>query len=250
MLVDNIILSKSKISELSKLKQKKYRLEHGLVVVEGKRLLQQLAHWGIMPLELYGDNPFPDFESVPCFHVHAGDLERICSSDHPPEVAALYPIPKPDPISYKTALYLEDISDPGNLGTIFRIACAFGIDSLLLSPSCCEISSPKVIRASLGAVYQVPFTIGELDDLIDPQTFLAALMMDGEKALADFRPGSFPLVMAIGNEAHGLSDKTLRRANLGLGISMKGGMESLNAAVCAGIVAYHLSGVPASRRNG
>lgn len=238
---DNIYLSKARIMELAKLKQKKYRLEAGKVVIEGSRLINQLASWGIKPLELYGDEPLPELQDVNTHALRPGDMAKICSSEHPPGIAGLYPLPRPHKVAYEIAFYLEDISDPGNLGTIFRIASAFGIGSLLLSPNCCEVSSPKVIRASLGAVYRVPFQVGVLDDMLAPENRLAALVMGGETALHEFIPQSFPWVLAIGSEAHGLSPHTIDKANSTLRIEMSGGMESLNAAVCAGIAAYHLA---------
>ena len=240
---DIIYLSKARITELAKLKQKKYRLETGRVVIEGYRLITQLASWGIKPLELYGEEPCPEQQDISHYALRPGDMERICSSEHPPEMAGLFPLPQPRRVAYQTAFYLEDISDPGNLGTIFRIASAFGIDSLLLSPNCCELSSPKVIRASLGAVYSVPYQIGDLDEILAPNSCLTVLVIDGNTELHEFCPPSYPCVCAIGNEAHGLSLGTRAKASSTLRINMAGGMESLNAAICAGIVAYQLANI-------
>lgn len=213
------------------------------MVLEGKRLMKQLASWGIMPLELYLREEETELKASKTYIVSSQDMERICSSEHPPELAGLYPLPEARTAEYQLAFYLENIADPGNLGTIFRIASAFGIDCLLLSPHCCEVSSPKVIRASLGAVYRVPFAIGELNELLVPGTKLAALVMDGSVALQEYKLSSAPTVFALGSEAHGLSPETLAKATETIRITMRGGMESLNAAVCAGIVAYQLSGI-------
>lgn len=214
------------------------------MVLEGQRLLMQLALWGIKPLELYLSKLDDKLKAEQTYLLKPQEMERICSSDTPPEIAGLYPLPVPKVTKYSQALYLEDIADPGNLGTIFRIASAFGIDCLLLSPQCCEVSSPKVIRASLGAVYAVPYQIGELSELLLPGTKLVSLLMDGRIALQDYIPGAEATVFALGNEAHGLSTETISRADESIRITISGGMESLNAAVCAGIVCHHLSCLP------
>jgi TrmH family RNA methyltransferase len=168
-------------------------------------------------------------------------MQRICDSDSPPQIAGLYSIPNETISEFRSAFYLDGISDPGNMGTIFRIAAAFGIECILISPSCCEVASPKVIRSSLGAVYKVPFRTCAATELKAMDTKVIALDMAGKQFLHDYSPDDKPFVMAIGSEAHGLSQDVTAIATLSLRIEMQGDMESLNAAVCAGICAYQIS---------
>lgn len=233
-------LSNAHLRELSKLKQKKYRLETGKVIVEGRRTLGQLATWGIYPTELYALHPDSALRSRQSYLVSEQAMARLCDSENPPEIAGLFTIPEARAIDFHVAFYLEEISDPGNLGTIFRSAAAFGTDCLILSPETCEISSPKVIRASLGAVFRVPFFYAKPEELPGLQAKLICLQMEADREIADLRP-SEKSILAIGNEAHGLSNKLLGLCQESVTIPMPGSMESLNAALSFGIAAYEIA---------
>jgi TrmH family RNA methyltransferase len=233
-------LSSERLRFLVRLKQKKFRLAEGMVIVEGQRTLEQLSEWGLFPKELYLQQDSSVLKAGKYFHLSPQAMARICESENPAGIAGLFDVPMPRQIDFRQAFYLEQISDPGNLGTIFRTAAAFGVESLIMSPSCCEISTPKVIRASLGAVYRVPFFYQEPGDLVDLKAELVYLDMDGTISIADFRPTGKSII-AIGNEAHGLSQILKNRAKAGLNIPMPGNMESLNAAISFAIAAYCLS---------
>ena len=237
-------LSKNRVSELAALKQKKHRREHGLCVLEGRRLIGQLAQDGILPLELYlleGEEQPAGLASIPVFSIDQHALERICDTEHPQGIAGLYELPKPEFRGFRRAFYLDGISDPGNLGTIFRLSMAFRMDAVLLSETCADPASPKVIRSSLGAVYKVPFAVMNPIALKLPGLKVIGTGSEGELALAEFSPeGRGPMLIVIGSEAHGMSAELARRCEHTLKIEMAPGMESLNAAVAAGIIAHHL----------
>lgn len=236
-------LSKNRVSELAALKQKKQRREQGVCVLEGHRLISQLAQDGILPRELYlldGEDGPAGMASITCFSCDRQALERICDTEHPQGIAGLYELPKPDFRGFKRAFYLDGISDPGNLGTIFRLSMAFGMDAVLLSDTCADPASPKVIRSSLGAVYKVPFAVLNPIALKLPGLKVIGTGSVGSVALADFHPESpGPMLIVIGSEAHGMSEELARRCEHVIRIEMAPGMESLNAAVAAGIVAHH-----------
>lgn len=234
-------ISKNRVKELARLRQKKHRLEEQLVVVEGLRTLSQLKYYGLRPLEQYlGESGQAIWAGVPALQLDAEDFHRICDSDNPQAVAALFALPAAGVKSFKTAFYLDGISDPGNMGSIFRSAAAFGLDALLLSPCCVEVSSPKVIRASLGSVYRVPHAIIEPGELSVPGLQLVCAEMREGTLLQNFRPAGGRLVVAIGSEARGLSRQIREMAGESLRIGMEEQMESLNAAMAASIIAYHL----------
>ena len=234
--------SKNKARELSKLKQKKQRLSDGKVVVEGLRTLEQLREWGISPLEQYhsgGESPV--WAGVPAYELRDWELARICDSEHPQGVAALFELPRERAVKFQRAFYLDGISDPGNLGAIFRIAAAFALDALLLSPDCVEVSSPKVIRASLGSVFKVPFQILGTEQLRSLKADLILTDAASGEALRAFTPSADqPAVIVLGSEARGIRDGIKALAGKTLRIEMGEGMESLNVAVSAGIIAHHL----------
>ncbi len=237
------MLSRERLKYLLSLGRKKERLETGQVIVEGANILEQLLCNGVMPLELYleGDYPLPQIVgNTPVFKLQKGDLERISDTNHPQGIAALYPVPRPRDASFKTALYLDGISDPGNMGTIFRIAAAFGIGAILLSESCVEVSSPKVIRASLGSVYWLPYRVLPANLLIKQKLSLVCLDMKAELELMDYLPKDEPTVYVIGSEAHGISAELVKASAASLKIAMQPQMESLNAAIATGILAHYL----------
>lgn len=235
-------LSKIKLKTISKLKQKKYRLMEGQVVVEGIRTLSQIKDYGIIPLEQYRlDSVSSIWDDVPTFTLQEWEMRKICSSENPQTVAALFSVPRARSVEFRSAFYLDGIGDPGNLGTIFRLAAAFLIDCIFLSPQCVEVSSPKVIRASLGSVYQVPFEIMTHSSLNATQALM--VITDSHKGipLKDFHPVlDERIIVVLGSEAHGIA-KELRSATAKkIHIQTSSQIESLNVSVAAGIIAHHL----------
>ncbi|MCB5295777.1 MAG: RNA methyltransferase [Candidatus Cloacimonetes bacterium] len=236
-------ISKAKVSELSQLKQKKHRLERKLLVLEGKRLAEQLEIYGVLPREQYLAMPDQNIMSdIPSYLCKEEDFKRICDSEHPALIAGLYSAPSPSLPEFRLALYLDRVSDPGNLGTIFRTAAAFGVQHIFLSPQSCEISNPKVVRASMGAVYKVPWSMLSVDELISMDAKRVFLDMSGELALKDYRPDSPREIYILGSEAHGVDPQLMAGSSTSLRIPMPGSMESLNLAISAAILCYHISG--------
>ncbi len=140
---------------------------------------------------------------------------------------------------------LEDVRDPGNLGTVIRTAEAFGLDGLLLSAGCCDVYNPKVLRGSMGGVFRLPLLQTE-----DLPGVIAALQSQGMLAYAcvvdadatpvhtvDFSPGS---LCVIGNEGNGLTPATVAACHDRVTICMAGRAESLNASMAAGIVMWEM----------
>ena len=140
-------------------------------------------------------------------------------------------------------LLLEDIQDPGNLGTMIRTAEGAGTDGILMSRGCVDIYNPKTIRATMGSLYRMPFYYGESVEemiaLLKAQGILVyAAHLKGEKYYheMDFQGGS---AFLIGNEGNGLKKETADAADTYLKIPMEGQLESLNAAVAAALLLYH-----------
>lgn len=139
-------------------------------------------------------------------------------------------------------LLLEDIQDPGNLGTIFRTAEAAGVSGILMSAGTADIYNPKTIRSTMGAVYRMPF--GYVSDFLSVperlrqrrvRTYAAHLNAKSEYTAQDYRTGC---AFLIGNEGNGLSDALAAQADVRVKISMEGQAESLNAAVAAAILMF------------
>ena len=138
-------------------------------------------------------------------------------------------------------LVLDNLQDPGNLGTIFRTAEAAGVTGIILSRDCVDIYNPKVIRSTMGSVYRVPFTY--VEDLKDVMKLLKehhitsyAAHLKGENVYErDFRSAC---AFLIGNEGNGLTDEISTMAEQYIKIPMCGKLESLNAAIAAAVLMY------------
>lgn len=148
-------------------------------------------------------------------------------------------------------IMLEDIQDPGNLGTIFRTAEAAGADGVIMSSRTADIYNPKTIRSTMGAVYRVPFLYTEdISSIIrmlrerGTVVYAAHLQATAFYDAYDYRRST---AFLIGNEANGLREETAGCADALLGIPMEGKVESLNAAVASSILLYEAY---RQRRNG
>jgi len=140
----------------------------------------------------------------------------------------------------------ETIQDPSNLGAFFRTSEALGIDGIILSGDCCDIYSPKVLRASMGAVFRMPVFIFEdfssqMKELSENgfETFAAVVSQNAKKITAcDFSKGA---VAVIGNEGNGLSKEAIDACKYEITIPMNGRAESLNASAAAMIIMWEMS---------
>lgn len=139
-------------------------------------------------------------------------------------------------------MVLEDLQDPGNVGTIFRTAEGAGVDGIILTKNCVDIYNPKTIRSTMGSIYRIPFfytdkieeVLGELM-IHDVRTFAAHLNGERDYDREDYKKGT---AFFIGNEGNGLTDDLANMADRLVKIPMCGQLESLNAAMAAGILMY------------
>lgn len=139
-------------------------------------------------------------------------------------------------------MILEDLQDPGNAGTIFRTAEGAGVDGIFLTKTCVDITNPKVIRATMGSVYRMPFVYVEdvvsLKEMLrDRKIRFFAAHLQGKNAYheEDYTGGT---AFLIGNEGKGLTEEAAEAADCLIRIPMCGQVESLNAAMAAGILMY------------
>ena len=136
---------------------------------------------------------------------------------------------------------LEDIQDPGNLGTIMRTAEGAGADGVILSSGCVDIFNPKTIRSTMGSVYRVPFVIADdlksvIDEIKKEGFTIYAAHLKGERMYSEEEYSNAAFL--IGNEGNGLSDEIASCADRLIKIPMEGSLESLNASVAASILMY------------
>lgn len=142
-------------------------------------------------------------------------------------------------------LVLEGIQDPGNLGTMFRTGEGAGVTGIIMGRDCVDIFAPKTVRATMGSIYRVPYYIAEnlhqtIIDLKQQHITVYAAHLKGRDFYdaLDYRGGT---AFLIGNEGNGLTEETAALADAYLRIPMEGQLESLNAAMAAGILMYEVS---------
>lgn len=245
------MLSKSQIKYYSSLKQKKIRFKENKFIAEGKRLIQEGLNSSYVCETVIVNFSFAEsnsnfinnikskgFKVISCSN---NDFSKLTSTDNPQGILAIFKssLPKKEIFKDRIIIGLENISDPGNLGTILRSCDWFGVKTVIISEGCAELFNPKVIRASMGAIFHL--NILEKQDIIPNlldlkklgyQTFVAD--MEGENYTnINFNKKSF---VVFCNEANGpskeLSDSCFKRIT----IPSKGKIESLNVAAAAAVI--------------
>ncbi len=233
------------IKNISKLKEKKFREESNLFLAEGENLVKTLkiSNLQIEKLFITEDSEFDyDGLGVQPIVVTQAVMKKISDTITPQGVLAV--VKKPEfrsEISSKS-LVLDNINDPGNLGTIIRTAAACEYETLILI-DCADPFSPKAVRASMGGIFFV--NILEMNrsrffKFIDENPLnLIVADMAGEDVFNFKRTDPFALV--LGNEANGVGTDIKEIANDSISLPMSANMESLNVAVSAGILMYILN---------
>ena len=244
------------------LKKSSERKKEGLFIIEGiKMFVEVLTQFPERITELYltenalekiGAELGP-YISIPRYElVEESIFEKVSETVTPQGVLAVVKMP-----SYRLEdmlkdndsklLILDNLRDPGNLGTIIRTAEAAGMSGILMSSGCVDITNPKVVRSTMGAIFRMPFYIS--DNL--PQT-IEKLKRDffGFKVYAAALGGSVlytdlkyygRAAIVIGNEANGVSDEVINASDKAIRIPMAGRVESLNAAIAAAVLMYEIS---------
>ena len=239
-------LSNERVKELKKLKMKKYREERKLVLVEGVRIIKQLLTFRIPLKEIYCT--VDDIEkyseiitritSERVFLAKKQHLRQMSATDNPQDFLALVETKRPQLKKQERLLFIDRVSDPGNIGTIFRTAMATLMDGIILSPDCCEIFNPKTIRASMGTVFVIPSKIADYRELSKlPNRMIITDIKEGI-SLFEIKPVEHPYLLVIGSEATGINQDLMKKAACKIHIPMGGDMESLNVSVAAGLCMY------------
>ena len=242
---------KSDIKYLSKLLQKKYRTSEGKFIVEGRRLIEEgikskFNCHSIYITEEFKDN-FPEFtklinnNKIPLTILNKKDIEKISSTESPQGIAAVFEIPKNEEKIYdeNVVVCLDNISDPGNVGTILRTCAWFGIKAVLLSKDCAELYNPKVLRSSMGGVFNL-----NIFENVDLQIEIQSLKSLNYKIYladmngTDYRNVNFEKKTAIifSSEAFGPTKEIANLSDIKITIPSKGNIESLNVSAAAAII--------------
>jgi len=245
------MLSKSQIKYIQSLGQKKFRDEQGVFIAEGSKIVfELLTSQRAKITHLYGLKEWIEENKQHCYGINteeitAGELKKISQLSTPRDVLVVVKkikwheeIAAPGRIT----LVLDGIQDPGNMGTIIRIADWFGITQIVCSRECADIYNPKVVQATMGSIARVRTEYTSLPDWLKKNNRfkIVATALEGRpvNTIKKMKEG----IVVIGNESRGINPEIMALCNEKITVPRLGGAESLNAAVACGIILSHLTG--------
>jgi TrmH family RNA methyltransferase len=237
------MLSKAQIKLIKSLHNKKFREETGMFIAEGKRLVEDIAASSIKIEHVYATPRYNG--SLQHIDITEDELSQISALTAPQTIIALCRIPEikgglPD-LTNTLALALDDIRDPGNLGTIMRIADWFGINHIFCSSESVEAYNPKTVQSTMGSIARVNLYYVDLNEILthykNEGLPVYGAMLNGKNVYDETL--SHNGILVIGNEANGISEGVARCITKPISIpsyAIKEGPESLNAAVAAAVL--------------
>ena len=231
-----------KIKDIKKLYQKKYREENKLFLVEGEHLVEEAYKSGYLESIIIEDGY--DFH-IEKNNMYVSDkvMNYLSELDHNQHIMGICKLLNNNNIGNKV-LILDDIQDPGNLGTIIRSVVAFNFDTIILSKNTVDIYNSKVIRASQGLIFKTNIIIADLEDIIlqlkSKKYNIIGTKVDNGVDIKDI-PSSNSLALIMGNEGNGVSKNILNLCDSYAHIKMNKECESLNVGVATSIMLYELS---------
>jgi RNA methyltransferase, TrmH family len=238
------MISKNEAKYIQSLFHKKTREAEGVFVVEGPKLLEEVLASGYVTRKVYATGEWvqPVAKSIDLVNVSEDELQRISGLQTAHEVLAVVEQKKNDTVPVfkgKLSIALDNIQDPGNLGTIIRIADWFGVKQVIASNGTVELYNPKVIQSTMGSFVRVEMWYDDIaETLKNAGVPVYGALLNGRNVLEMKKINEGVLV--IGNESKGLSDEVKRLITEPITIPRFGGAESLNAAVATGIILSHI----------
>ena len=243
------MLVKTKVKYIQTLGQKKSRDAEELFIAEGPKIVKELLESKMLQVvELYATKEWVEANKkivvkTSVIEITGLELERISQLSAPNQVLAIIkkPVADTDIITKgKVIIALDTIRDPGNMGTIIRLADWFGIDQVVCSTDSADLYNPKVVQATMGSIARVKVAYMDLYQWLsqqkDARIYATALKGQDVTAMKKLNEG----IVVIGNESKGISAEILQLATMKITIPKKGKAESLNAAVATGIILSHI----------
>ena len=238
-------LDNKKIKFINSLKLSKKRKEYNMFIVEGMHLVFEAYKSGCLKEIYLLENDKLEFScDLEITYVTYEVMEKLTSLVTPSNVIGICNINSNNKIFGNNILILDNIQDPGNLGTIIRSSCAFSIDTIVLSKNCVDLYNEKVIRSTQGMIFKVNVVIGDLVDIIndlknDDYLILGTDVKNGID-VRKIKIKKYALIM--GNEGVGVREEVKKLCDKNLYIKMNKNCESLNVGVATSILLYELGG--------
>ncbi len=246
------MLSKSQISFIRSLQQKKQRNEHKLFIAEGVKVVEELLQSNFTIQAVYYTGVLPEniqqlaakvLKNDQISEVSSTDMERISAFNTASAVLLLVEIPQENDLAYfytnfdELVLVIDEVKDPGNLGTIIRLADWFGIKNLVCSPNTVDLYNPKTIQATMGSIGRVNVVYTELETLLSKKQAnvpVYGALLEGDNVYKqELHPKGYLL---MGSESHGISPVLWGYITKAIHIPAVGKAESLNVALATAII--------------
>lgn len=236
------IPTKRNIQDIKALQDKKTRMARNEYVIEGIKMVEEALETCPSQIRciLYSDDKFGELTATwggNAFRLSEKDLQRISGFKQHSAILAVMKKPKIKEVGNKI-IVLDDIQDPGNFGTIIRIADWFGITDVIASHNSVDAFNPKTVQASMGSIFRINVQHLSLDEFLsNNKKPIYGAVLDGQP-LSDIKMEDAGILL-IGNESKGLSSFLKAKVSHPITIERKGAAESLNAAIACGIICQH-----------
>ncbi len=229
--------SQAELKQFASLRMPKFRQKYGQFMVEGRKAVQEVFHSSLKVVKIlatkwYYEKNQIDFD---CDIISDQDNLRLSQFDTPPGIIAIVEIPQNQQWNHlqNLTLALDGISDPGNMGTIIRIADWYGIKQILLSNDCVDVYNHKCIASSMGSFTRIECIYSDLHEMLVGKHVLGAFL-EGQSIYQT--QISQPTVLLIGSESHGIRESLHHLVTTKITIPKIGSAESLNAGVATAIL--------------
>ena len=245
-------INNEKIKAFLSLKDKKIRNEEQKFLIEGLHLVEEASKTSLLETIITSDeNLLKKFNNVTSFHVTDAIIKKLSSTTNPQPIVGIVKMPSYDKYLNKLVekedlklVLLDEINDPGNLGTIIRTTAALGYDAIIMSPNCVDLYNEKVVRATQGVLFKIPLLKEDLLNVIKVlkkhhiKCLGTALSKDATSIKQVKLANRFAI--CFGNEARGIAKPVLASMDEIIKLEMKNDVESLNVAIAAAITMYEL----------
>lgn len=235
------------IKSLLKLKEKKYRTEQKKFLIEGFHLVNEAynAHC-LETILVIDENVYNQYDGVEVIKVNSNVLKKLSSTTSPQEIIGVCGYKSSNVIKGDKILLLDNINDPGNLGTLIRSGLGFNIDTILLGLDCVDLYNDKVIRATQGAIFKINIVIKDIKESINylkNNNNNIPIIGTSLQSSIDLRSIEIKnqYALILGNEAQGVKKELLKETNINVKIITNPALESLNVAVAGSIIMYYLN---------
>lgn len=236
-------LNNEYIKYLCKLKEKKARTVEKKFIIEGYHLVNEAYKANILK-EILLTEDTNDYTDIAKIKVTEAIIKKISTTVNPQNIIGICDITFKKEIKGTKILLLDNINDPGNLGTLIRSSLGFGIETIVLSNDCVDLFNEKVIRASQGAIFKMNIIIDDLKQVITKlkkqgiKVFGTSL--NSSQFLQEIDKTSKYAIL-LGNEANGVKEELLQLTDQNIKIEINNELESLNVAVAGSILMYYFN---------